>query len=143
MRTLKPFFWFTDVGFVLYWAVTALHLIPPEFLFQDYTNPILTAWNWSFLPLDLLISATGFAALWAHRRGLEAWRPLALVSLAFTLTSGLNAIAFWTIRGDFDPAWWIPNLYLLIYPLFFMPRLLRPDQPARPAQPTQPPEVTA
>ena len=50
MKALKPFFWFTDIAFV-YWLVTALHLIPPEFLFQDDTNSILMAWNWSFLPL--------------------------------------------------------------------------------------------
>ena len=48
MKTLKPFFWFTDIAFIVYWLITALHLIPPEFLFQDYTNPILRAWNWSF-----------------------------------------------------------------------------------------------
>jgi Family of unknown function (DUF5360) len=124
MKRLKPFFWFTDLGFIAYWTITALHLIPPKLLFQDYTNPILTAWNWSFLPLDLLVSATGLGALWAHRRGLEVWRSLALVSLVLTLSSGLNAIAFWTIRGDFDLTWWLPNLYLMIYPLFFIPGLL-------------------
>jgi Family of unknown function (DUF5360) len=126
MKTLKPFFWFTDIVFIVYWLITALHLIPAEFLFQDYTNPILTAWNWSFLPLDLLISASGLGSLWAYKRGLELWRSLALISLTLTMTSGLNAIAFWVIRGDFDPTWWIPNLYLLIYPFFFLPSLLRP-----------------
>jgi hypothetical protein len=126
MKTLKPFFWFTDIAFIVYWLVTALHLIPPEFLFQDYTNPILTAWNWSFLPLDLLISASGLGSLWAYNRRLEVWRSLALISLTLTMTSGLNAIAFWVIRGDFDPTWWTPNLYLLIYPFFFLPQLLRP-----------------
>jgi hypothetical protein len=125
MSTLKPFFWITDLGFIAYWTITALHLIPAQYLFQEYTNPILTAWNWSFLPLDLLVSATGLGALWAHRRGLEVWRSLALVSLASTMSSGLNAVAFWTIRGDFDPTWWLPNLYLLLYPLFFIPNLLR------------------
>jgi Family of unknown function (DUF5360) len=126
MKTLKSFFWFTDIAFIVYWLITALHLIPPEFLFQDYTNPILTAWNWSFLPLDLLVSASGLGSLWAYNRRLELWRSLALISLTLTMTSGLNAIAFWVIRGDFDPTWWIPNLYLLIYPFFFVPQLLRP-----------------
>jgi hypothetical protein len=125
MNTLKPFFVVTDVGFIVYWLITVLHLIPPQFLFQDHTNPILTAWNWSFLPLDLFISATGLSALWAHGRRLEVWQPLALVSLSLTFVSGLNAIAFWTIRGDFDPTWWLPNLYLMLYPLFFLPRFLR------------------
>ena len=126
MKTLKPFFWFTDIAFIGYWLITALHLIPPEFLFQDYTNPILRAWNWSFLPLGLLISASGLGSLWAYRRGLKLWRSLALISLTLTMTSGLNAIAFWVIRGDWNPTWWIPNLYLLIYPFFFLPQLVRP-----------------
>ncbi len=125
MNTLKGFFWFTDLGFMAYWLITALHLIPAEYLFQDYTNPILTAWNWSFLPLDLSISASGLAALWAYSKKLELWRSLALISLVLTFSSGLNAIAFWVIRGDFDPTWWIPNLYLMIYPLFFFKHFLK------------------
>jgi Family of unknown function (DUF5360) len=125
MSTLKAFFWFTDLGFIVYWLITALHLIPAQYLFQNYTNPILTAWNWSFLPLDLMVSVSGLAALWAYRQKLELWRSLALISLSLTFVSGLNAISFWLIRGDFDPTWWIPNLYLLIYPLFFLPKLLK------------------
>ena len=125
MSTLKAFFWFTDLGFIVYWLITALHLIPAQYLFQDYTNPILTAWNWSFLPLDLMVSVSGFAALWAYSKKLELWRSLALISLSLTFVSGLNAVSFWLIRGDFDPTWWIPNLYLLIYPLFFLPKLLK------------------
>jgi Family of unknown function (DUF5360) len=125
VNTLKPFFWFTDLGFIAYWLMTALHLIPAQYLFQDYTNPILTAWNWSFLPLDLAISASGLVALWAYQQKLEMWHSLALISLVLTFVSGLNAIAFWLIRGDFDPTWWIPNLYLMIYPLFFLPSFLK------------------
>jgi len=34
------------------------HVIPESYLFKDYDNPILQAWNWSFLPLDLCISFT-------------------------------------------------------------------------------------
>jgi Family of unknown function (DUF5360) len=127
MSSLKIFFWFTDLGFIVYWLITALHLIPAQYLFQDYTNPILTAWNWSFLPLDLMVSISGLATLWAYNQKLELWRSTALISLALTFSSGLNAIAFWIIRADFDPTWWIPNLYLLIYPLFFIPKLLKPE----------------
>jgi hypothetical protein len=125
MSSLKAFFWLTDLGFIIYWLITALHLLPVQYLFQDYTNPILTAWNWSFLPLDLTISATGLCTLWAYSNKLELWRSLALISLSLTFISGLNALSFWLIRGDFDPSWWIPNLYLLIYPLFFMPKLIK------------------
>ncbi|MGI6187453.1 MAG: DUF5360 family protein, partial [Brevibacillus sp.] len=53
---------------------------------------------------------------------------LALISLVLTSCSGLQAISFWLFKGDFDPVWWIPNLYLLIYPLFFLPRFFR-EQP--------------
>lgn len=127
MRRLKPFFLVTDIGFILYWLVTLLHLIPAEYLFQDYTKPILVAWNWSFLPLDLFISGTGLLSLYLHKRGDMRWQPLALVSLVLTFCSGLQAVSFWVLRSDFDPSWWIPNLYLLIYPLFFIPGFLRKD----------------
>ncbi|MEM7530939.1 MAG: DUF5360 family protein [Chloroflexota bacterium] len=103
--------------------ITYFKLIPAEYLFHDYTNPILVAWNWSFLPLDLFISATGLTSVYFYQKGNEQWRQLALISLVLTFCSGLQAIAFWVIRLDFDPTWWIPNLFLLIYPLFFIPRI--------------------
>lgn len=125
MRTLKPFFLVTDIGFIIYWLVTALGLIPAASLFKDYHDPLLVAWNWSFLPLDLCISATGIGSLLLERRGDRRWQPLALISLALTFCSGLQAIAFWAYRADFDAIWWLANGYLLIYPLCFIPGLLQ------------------
>lgn len=124
MKALRPWFLVVDVGFIAYWLVTALHLLPPDVLYNDYTNPVLVAWNWSFMPLDLLVSATGLGSLYLWRRGDPRCERLALVSLALTSASGLQAIAYWAIRGEFDPAWWLPNLFLLAYPWFFIPRLV-------------------
>jgi len=76
-------------------------------------------------PLDVFISLTGFASLWLHAHNRPRWRDVALVSLVMTSVSGLQAIAFWAIRCEFDPAWWIPNGFLLLYPLFFIYRLLQ------------------
>ena len=123
MIPLKPFFWITDIGFILYWLLTALQLIPLEYAFNDYKNPILVAWNWSFFPLDMAISFTGLYALWLSGRG-QSWQGWALVSLTLTFVAGLNALAFWAVRGEFEAQWWIPNLYLMLYPLWFIPRLL-------------------
>ena len=125
MEKLKPWFLAVDIGFIAYWLITLLHLIPGEYLFQDYNNPILVAWNWSFLPLDLFISATGLSSLYLWRKQNPAWAPLALISLVLTSCSGLQAIAFWIIRRDFDPLWWGPNLILLVYPLFFIPGIAK------------------
>jgi hypothetical protein len=82
-RFLRPLFLIVDLGFIAYWAITLAGVIPDEYLFKDYDNPILSAWNWSFLPLDLAISASGLTA------------------------------------------WWLPNLFLLLYPLWFLPKLMR------------------
>ena len=120
MQTLKYYFFVIDIGFIVYWLVTLLGVIPNEYLFNDYLNPILVAWNWSFLPLDLLISATGLWSLYLWRQNDSRWRPFALISLVLTSCSGLQAVAFWTIRGDFDVWWWLPNVILLFYPLFFI-----------------------
>lgn len=123
-RLLKILMLTTDVGFIAYWLITIAHIIPPDMLFRDYSNPIMVHWNWSFLPLDLLISATGIYALLLLKRNNPTWRQLAIVSLTLTFVSGLQAIAFWAIAGDFDIWWWVPNLFLMIYPTFFLPALI-------------------
>lgn len=124
-KILKSLMWVTDIGFIVYWAITWLEWIPKEYLYQDYSNEILVAWNLSFVPLDLIISATGILSIYYHKRQHPLWLPLCIVSLSLTLCSGLQAVAFWGIRSDFDLSWWIPNLYLLIYPLFFLPTLAK------------------
>jgi len=123
-KTLMVLFVVVDLGFITYWLITALSLLPTEWLFKDYDNPILHAWNWSFLPLDLCVSATGLTAVRLARGG-GHWQPWATVSLTLTSCAGLQAVAFWSLRGDFDPAWWIPNLLLLLYPLAYLPAMLR------------------
>ena len=120
MQKLKYYFFFVDIGFIAYWLITLLEIVPNEYLFNDYANPILVAWNWSFLPLDLLVSATGLTSIYLWKSNDQKWIPLALISLVLTSCSGLQAIAFWTIRADFDVAWWLPNLFLLLYPLCFI-----------------------
>ncbi len=126
-RFLRPLFLIVDLGFIAYWAITLAGVIPDEYLFKDYDNPILSAWNWSFMPLDLAISATGLGALRRARRG-QSWRSLALVSLVLTSCSGLMAVSFWTLHGDFDPARWLPNLFLLLYPFGYFSTVMRGPQ---------------
>lgn len=118
----------TDVGFVLYWSVTALAAakvvaIPEAYLYKGYHDPTLVAWNWSFAPLDLAASAFGFAALAMLARG-KTWRGLAIVSLVLTSVAGGMAISFWAIEGDFDWSWWAPNLFLFAWPWLYLPKLI-------------------
>jgi hypothetical protein len=124
MKNLKYFFVFIDTAFIIYWSITALHLIPAEYLYNDYTNPILVNWNWSFFPLDILVSITGYYSIYLSHKNNQKWRVFALVSLILTCISGLQAISYWILAKDYDLTWWIPNLFLLIYPLFFMPKII-------------------
>ncbi|WP_374701701.1 DUF5360 family protein [Paenibacillus tyrfis] len=34
------------------------------------------------------------------------------------------AISFWAVRGEFDLTWWLPNVYLMLYPQVFIPWLI-------------------
>jgi hypothetical protein len=34
------------------------------------------------------------------------------------------AIGHWALLGEFDPFWFLPNLALLIWPLFFLGRII-------------------
>jgi hypothetical protein len=114
----------TDLGFLVYWLVTALHWIPPEWAYQDSTNALLVSWNWSFLPLDLAASALGLTGFLWWRRREHLGRGFVLVSLALTSASGLMALAFWAFRGQFDPLWWAANGFLLLWPLPYLVRFL-------------------
>lgn len=125
MKKLKILFLITDIGFIVYWIITLLHLIPPNLLFEDYTNPILVSWNWSFLPLDMFISFTGFLSLYLYKKENVKWKKFSLISLVLTFCSGLQAISFWSMRRDFDLLWWVFNLYLIIYPIFFIKGLVK------------------
>ena len=116
MKSLKYFFLLVDIGFIAYWAITALHLIPAEYLYNDYTNPILVNWNWSFFPLDIFVSVTGLYSIWLNKQNDDRWKIYALMSLLLTSVSGLQAVSYWTLAQETDLSWWIPNLFLLIYP---------------------------
>ena len=124
MKILKRFFLITDIGFIVYWFITLFHLIPQDLLFKDYANPILVSWNWSFFPLDMVISITGLFSIHLYYRENVLWKKFSLISLILTFCSGLQAISFWVIRYDFDLLWWSFNLYLIIYPIFFIKNLV-------------------
>ncbi|WP_244615748.1 DUF5360 family protein [Stackebrandtia albiflava] len=102
--------WTTDIGFAVYWTAVATGLVRP------FGHPILDDWNWSFLVLDLTAAATGAWALRSLRRGGDGRVPTA-VSLALTHAAGVTALNFWTLRGDFDLVWWLPNLWLTCFPV--------------------------
>lgn len=124
-RTLKGLMLFTDIGFIVYWTITFMGWIPKEYLYQDYSNELLVAWNMSFIPLDMFISATGLLSIYYYNRKNPVWSSLCFASLLLTSCSGLQAISFWAIRLDFDVMWWTPNLFLLIYPLFFLAKVIK------------------
>ena len=110
-RWIKPAMAATDIGFLAYWTATATELIPP------YAQQVLVDWNWSFVALDVIAAVTGLLALGLLRRSHPAAAGMRIVSLALTHAAGLNALAFWTVRSEFDIAWWLPNLWLTLFPV--------------------------
>lgn len=124
-KRLAGFLLFTDIVFLAYWTAMVLDLaglisLPPSVMYKDYDDPRVIAWNWSFFPIDVLFSITGIAAVHFARRGNPIWRPLAILSLCLTFVAGFMAIAYWTLLAEFDPAWFLPNLGLAVWPLFFI-----------------------
>ena len=120
----------TDVLFIAYWTLAALIefglvQVPRELMYADYDQARVIAWNWSFLPIDLAFSVVGLAAVNAARLGNAIWRPLAIVSLTLTIAAGGMAISYWSILGEFDPSWFLPNLALVVWPLWFLPGLVK------------------
>lgn len=118
-RTGKTVLLTIDFGFIFYWLLIALNLIPHEWVFQNYDDPNVRAWNWSFLPLDIAASITGFM-------GIKGKGNLALLVISSTLTmvAGGMALVFWGIQGFFNLGWWLPNLFLFVAGLIFLVRLV-------------------
>ena len=116
---------FTDIGMLIYWSITGLMAlgiadIPSDWLFKDYYDPRVIAWNWSFFPLDILLSLTGLWSLRLERREVSSWRIWSAISMTLTVCAGLMAISYWVILKDFDLSWWGPNLFLMLWPLPFL-----------------------
>ena len=85
-RTLMNFILVTDIVFMTYWTFATLMLIgfvniPPEYMYANYGDARVVAWNWSFFPLDVLFSIFGFWAVKKARDGDPIWKPLAIISL--------------------------------------------------------------
>src|SRR5688572_11748116 len=106
----------TDIGFIVYWALIIAEVLPAEVLFEEYDDPRVAAWNWSFLPLDIAASLTGLAAVRAMHRRRPAAPALLSISLALTATAGGMAVVYFAQRGQLDPLWMVSNLALLLFP---------------------------
>jgi hypothetical protein len=100
----------TDLGLLAYWTLTALGVVSVG------SSSWLSAWNWSFLPLDLLAVAMGLT--WSLLPHGHRWaRPALAVALALTHAAGLMALSFFVLWGTWDASWWLINLWLAIMPI--------------------------
>lgn len=120
----------TDWAFLAYWTcalldLTGLIAIPTDWLYAQAHEPRVVAWNWSFFPLDIAFAITGLLAVRQAQKGQSGWRVYALISLVLTMVAGGMAVAYWTLLQEFNWAWFLPNLALLVWPLLFLPRLVR------------------
>lgn len=118
LRVVKRVMWVTDLGFLAYWVVTALGLISVG------SDQFLQQWNWSFLGLDAAAIGLGLAGLALGRRSALSI-PLIIVSLSLTSAAGLMALNFYVIRGEYSLMWWIPNLWLFLFPVVALAGIIR------------------
>ena len=108
----------TEIGMLAYWIAAALICIgvvsvSPELMYADYRNELVMAWNWSFLPVDILFATLG---LWGRFGSLDPRRRsmVSMIALTLMFCAGTMAISFWAINLQFDPAWWGANLWLML-----------------------------
>lgn len=118
MISTKTLLTITEGGMILYWifaSSVALELIsvPPEYMYSDYANPTVVAWNWSFLPLDLTFALTGLYSRYG-KMTLSRQATLSTFSLSLMWCAGLMAVSFWVVVGSYDPFWWGINLWLVL-----------------------------
>ena len=107
----------TEAAMLAYWLIAALAClnvisVSPHYMYDGYGQPLIDAWNWSFMPVDVLFALCGLSA--SHLAMPEEWRGrLYDVALTLMFCAGLMALSFWFIRGEFAPVWWAMNLWLV------------------------------
>lgn len=121
-RTQKVAIWVIDLGFITYWLLISLQVLPAEAMFAGYEKPEIKAWNWSFLPLDILASLTGIVGNITNRFDRKT---LLTISLVLTCVAGGMALSYWAFIGDFELYWWLPNLILLLFPIWPLTNFIR------------------
>ena len=84
-------------------------------MFDGYEKSEVQAWNWSFFPLDILAALTGIIGQTTKRLNAQVFL---VISFVLTSIAGGMALAYWVILGFFDVLWWVPNLVLLVFPLW-------------------------
>ena len=114
-KSQKAIVWVIDIGFIVYWSLIILRVLPPEVMFEGYEKPEVQAWNWSFLPLDIAAAVTGIVGQTAKRCD---YTVLLTSSLVLTSVAGGMALSYWVVLGYFDILWWAPNLVLFLFPLW-------------------------
>lgn len=117
-KTIKVLLTVTEVGMIAYWVFATLVLlniiyVSPELMYSNYKNPIIVAWNWSFLPIDILFATIGLIATFVPMSK-QRQQFLSIVSLTLMFCAGLMAISFWLLQQSFDPIWWTVNLWLML-----------------------------
>lgn len=125
MRGAEALLLAVDLALTAYWAAIIAGAIPEQWRFRDYTNPVVQAWNWSFLPLDALAVGLSAAGLRLVRTQPPTGRIVLTAGCALTFCAGLMAVSFWALAGDVDPLWWGPNIALMVIPAFVVVGLAR------------------
>lgn len=114
-KAQKAIVWVIDIGFIAYWSLIIFRALPPEVMFEGYELREVQAWNWSFFPLDILAAITGIIGQTTKRLNTSVFL---VISLVLTSVAGGMALAYWVVLGYFEILWWLPNLVLLLFPLW-------------------------
>jgi len=108
----------TDLALLGYWVATMAGWITVG------EERFLNEWNFSFLILDVSAIGTGLASVVLSLTQRSGGYELMLVSLALTFAAGIMALNFYLVRGTFELEWWLPNLWLTLFPVIGIALLL-------------------
>lgn len=115
-KLLRWYLLSVDISFIIYWGAALLDLFPGEMLFNNYHDDVITAWNWSFFPIDIIASFIGLSSIYIYKKNVNRHlaMQLANISLSMIFCAGMMALSFWVLTEDYSISWWVANLYLAI-----------------------------
>ena len=126
---MKVFMFITDSLFFVYWSVSLIICLggfkpPASLMYKDYQLRHVESWNWSFFPIDMIFTTTGFLSLYLDTKPSMVYKLysklIALISLICVHIAGNMAISYWILMNEYDVSWFLMNAMISIWPLPFI-----------------------
>ncbi|MCK9268165.1 MAG: YvaD family protein [Alkaliphilus sp.] len=112
MKIYKLILGFMGFGYISYWILALLGVIPIE-----YSNANEFAYEWSFAVIDILIGLMNLTSLFMYLRKNLYWKIMLTITLSVSVGINFHTMIYWVILKNFSNPMWFIAMWVFSYSL--------------------------